>query len=101
MSALSRLDKEKGTLRILNVLGSENTRLSRGLQILLMKHEGVGRTAFYSSLDCLKELGLLEDYQDKHKKKKLTFSMLTSKGRDIAEKVEEIAELLSAEKDSE
>ena len=101
MSALSRLDKESGTLRILKVLSFQKTRLSRGLQILLLKHEGVGRTAFYSSLNCLKELGLLEDYREKHKKTKLTFSMLTSKGRAIAEKIEEIAEILTTEKDSE
>ena len=100
MSALSRLDKERGTLRILKVLSFQKTRLSRGLQILLMEHEGVGRTAFYRSLNCLKELGLLEDYQEKHKKTKLTFSRLTSKGRAIAEKIEEIAETLITEKDS-
>lgn len=101
MSALSRLDKERGTLRILKVLSFQKTRLSRGLLILLMEHEGVGRTAFYRSLNCLKELGLLEDYQEKHKKTKLTFSMLTSKGRAIAEKIEEIAETLTTEEDSE
>ena len=101
MSALSRLDEQKGTLRILKVLFFRTAPLSRGGLIKLMKQEGVGKTAFYRSLNCLKELGLLEDYQDKHKKKNLTFSMLTSKGRAIAEKVEEIAELLSTEKDSE
>ena len=101
MSALSRLDKEKGTLRILNRLNSPKAHISRGLLIMLMEHEGVGRTAFYRSLNCLKELGLLDDYQEKHNKTKLTYARLTSKGIAIAEKIEEIAEILTKENDSE
>ena len=98
MSALSRLDKEKGTLRILKVLFFRTALLSRGGLIMLMEHEGVGRTAFYRSLNCLKELGLLEDYQEKYNKKKLTSSRLTSKGMAIAEKIKEIEEILTTEK---
>ncbi len=101
MSALSRLDEQKGTLRILKVLFFRTAPLSRGGLIMLMKHEGVGRTAFYRSLNCLKELGLLGEYQEKHKKKKITSSRLTSKGMAIAEKIKEIEEILTTEKDSE
>ena len=59
-----------------------------------MKSEGLGRTAFYRSLDCLKELGLVEDVPGDAYLGKGVFTKLSPRGFVVAEKLREFQQLL-------
>lgn len=93
MQALSRLDEEKGTLRLLDRLFYPGKDPNRLTLIKMLEEDGVARTAFYSSLNCLKELGLVEDTSGDSGKGK--YAKLTRKGLNVAEKVREIALILT------
>ncbi len=57
--AISRLDDGKATLRILIELLKGAELASRGQLEEALRRNGVGRSAFYSSLNVLFELGLI------------------------------------------
>ena len=58
-NVLCRLDDEKASLRILYVLHGGWCQASRGQLEDRLSGNGVGRSAFYSSLKVLHELGLI------------------------------------------
>jgi DNA-binding MarR family transcriptional regulator len=94
MDAFARLDEEKGALRILNFLYFPLGLIQRQLLINAMKGMGVGRTAFYRSLDCLKELGLVEEVPGDADLGKGVFTKLSPRGYVVAEKLREFQQLL-------
>ena len=95
MNVLSRLDEEKGTLRLLDHLFYPGKDVNRVTLIKLLEGDGVARTAFYSSFKCLKELGLVEDVPEDTRGK---HAKLTRRGVDVAEKVREMAMILANKK---
>ncbi len=82
---LCRLDDGKATLRILFILHNGAELASRGLLEAALDRSGVGRSAFYSSLDVLLELGLIFKVQKRVDGKNLVFTELSEKGKKIAE----------------
>jgi DNA-binding PadR family transcriptional regulator len=96
MNFLTRLDEEKGTLRLLDHLFYPGKDINRTNLIRLMEGDGVARTAFYPSLNCLKELGLVEDASGGSGRGK--YARLTRRGVDVAEKVRGMASILANKK---
>jgi len=68
--------------------------MNRQTLIQALEKSGVARTAFYASLNCLKEMGLVEDRARERGREKI--AVLTEKGRDVAIKVREITMILEA-----
>ena len=61
--------------------------------IKLASEEGVGRTAFYSSLEKLKELGLVEVLTSRGERGTMVESRLTERGKKVARLLSEIEEI--------
>ena len=58
------LDEEKATLRLVEILAWNQMPITRLNFISQCKKRKIGTTAFYSSLEALKKLGLVEDVKD-------------------------------------
>ena len=87
------LDDGKATLRILNTLHGEGTFFSRGQLEKTLYRCGVGRSAFYSSLKVLQELGLIFEVRKRVKGKNLLFTKLTEKGELVVKAIDELYSL--------
>ena len=83
-----RLDDGKATLRILKTLFGDGTSASRGQLEKTLDHYGVGRSAFYSSLKVLKELGLIVEVRKRVGDKNLVLTELTEEGVKLDEATE-------------
>ena len=91
------LDDGKATLRILNTLHGEGTYVSRGQLEETLDMSGVGRSAFYSSLKVLKELGLIFEVRKRVDGKNLLFTELTKKGDKIVNAIDELYTVIEQE----
>lgn len=69
MSGIGSLDEEKGALRILLYLAYSQGSDDRRRMIEDLSSKDVGRTAFYSSLEALKDLNLVEEAKVSREKK--------------------------------
>ena len=87
------LDGEKAALRLLLVLAYSQIPFPRLEFIKHAKEVGVGRTAFYSSLDKLKGLGLVEDLTGRGERGTVVESRLTERGEKVARLLSEIEEI--------
>lgn len=87
---LAIFEKNTATLRILILLYHGYNSKSRTELTQATKQLGIGNTAFYRSLNALKQLDLVYD----KKKGKTTITNLTEKGEEIAKQVSTIVELL-------
>ena len=87
---LCRLDDEKASLRILYVLYEGWDQASRGHLEDKLSGNGVGRSAFYSSLKVLGELGLIVEVRKRVDGKNLLFTELTEKGDMIVKAIDEL-----------
>jgi hypothetical protein len=58
-SKFTRLDEEKGTLRILLTLQETQSQITKTQLIESLQKVGLGRSGFYSSYNTLKEIGLI------------------------------------------
>lgn len=85
-----RLDDGKATLRILYQFNIGAHLASRGQLEAELGKMGVGRTAFYSSIDVLLELGLIVEERRRVDGKNLLFTKLTEKGEKISEAIDEL-----------
>ena len=94
---LCRLDDGKATLRILYMLYIGAGLASRGELEEVLGRSGVGRTAFYSSLDILGELGLIVRERERVDGKNLVRTKLTEKGIEIAEATMEYYKVIEQE----
>jgi DNA-binding PadR family transcriptional regulator len=94
---IRRLDEEKATLRLILILAYDMVPLTRLEFIEKAEEELVGRTAFYSSLRALKELGFIEETQDTKEGKRVIHTELTEKGIAVARLIWDIENLLGDE----
>ena len=94
---LCRLDDGKATLRILIELINGAELASRGVLEALLAESGVGRSALYSSLKVLGELGLIFEVRKRVRDKNLVFTELTEKGKNIAEAIDELYAIIEEE----
>jgi DNA-binding MarR family transcriptional regulator len=62
-----------------------------------LKRTGAGRTAYYSSLKILDELGLIVRKRKRVRDKNLVFTELTEKGKNIAEAIDELYAIIEEE----
>ena len=85
MSDLGAFDDEKATIRMILILGLQQGADSREMFIEVLKKHGVGRTAFYSSLEALEELALVESRDVVVNGKRTRETVLTDKGMRVAE----------------
>ena len=60
-SKFTRLDEEKGTLRILLTLLETQPPITKTQLIESLHKTGLGRSGFYSSFNTLKDLGLITE----------------------------------------
>ena len=95
--AFNRLDDGKATLRILYMLHIGGHMASRGVLEASLAESGVGRSAFYSSLKVLGELGLIVEERKRVDGKNLVFTDLTEKGGNIAEAIVELYTVMEQE----
>jgi DNA-binding MarR family transcriptional regulator len=95
LSTFGRLDKEKGSLRLLITILYNIGPVTKGELRGILRRQEVGGTAFESSLDTLKDLGLVKDKNETNEGKRVIFSYLTEKGHIIAEKLIEIQKILN------
>ncbi len=84
------LDDGKATLRILYSLHGGWEQASRGQLEEKLDRNGVGRSAFYSSLKVLHELGLIFETRKRVDGKNLLFTELTEKGDKIVKAINEL-----------
>lgn len=89
------LDVEKASLRLIVLLAWNQLPITRLDFISDCKKEKIGKTAFYSSLEPLKSLGLLEEKQDNVDGRRVITTFLTDKGYLIASKIIEIENMLN------
>ena len=85
-----RLDEGKATFRILIELLYGAELASRGQLEETLDRCGVGRSAFYSSLKVLQELGLIFEERKRVDGKNLLFTELTEKGDKIVKAIDEL-----------
>ena len=96
-NAFNRLDDGKATLRILIMLISGLELASRGQLEAALDRSGVGRSAFYSSLKVLSELGLIFEVRKRVNCKNLLFTELTEKGVKVVKAIDELYSLFEQE----
>ena len=60
-SKFTRLDEEKGTLRILLILLETQPPITKTQLIESLRKTGLGRSGFYSSYNTLKDIGLITE----------------------------------------
>jgi predicted transcriptional regulator len=65
-SKFTRLDEEKGTLRILLTLLKTQSHITKTQLIESLNKTGLGRSGFYSSYNTLKEIGLITEETGKN-----------------------------------
>ena len=65
-SKFTRLDEEKGTLRILLTLQEMQSQITKTQLIESLQEAGLGRSGFYSSYNTLKEIGLIKEEAGKN-----------------------------------
>ena len=95
--AFSRLDEGKASLRILIELFNGAELASRGQLEAALGSSGVGRSAFYSSLGVLCELGLIFEVRKRVGGKNLVFTELTEKGDKVVKAIDELYLLFEQE----
>ena len=95
--AISRLDDGKATFRILIELLNGAGLASRGQLEEVLRSNGVGRSAFYSSLNVLFELGLIFEVRKRVDGKNLLFTELTEKGDKVVNVIDELLSLFEQE----
>ncbi len=86
--AFSRLDEGKASLRLLIELFNGAELASRGELEAVIAESGVGRSAFYSSLGVLSELGLIFEVRKRVGGKSLVFTELTEKGDKVVKVID-------------
>ena len=94
MSDLDRFDDEKATIRMIQILALQQGADSREMFIADLKKHGVGRTAFYSSLEALEGLALVESRDVVVNGKRTRETVLTDKGMRVAEVLTKLEEHL-------
>jgi len=94
-SRFAKFDNERGSLRLLHILGNRTPPMSRTTFLEIAVMMGVGKSAFYSSKNTLVELGLIEEKWIKIAGVSVKGTELTSKGEFIAKKISELASDLS------
>jgi len=94
MTDFSRLDEDTATLRILLNLSHIMGSTSRSQLIRELAKEGVGRSALFSSLKTLRDLGLIVDEKILRGNRKAVGTRLTSKGLEIAEIINQLVNVL-------
>ena len=95
--AFNRLDDGKATLRLLYMLYGECALASRGELEEILSRNGVGRSAFYSSLNDLRELGFIVEVRKRVRDKNLVLTELTEKGEKIVKVIDEIHTVIEQE----
>ena len=95
--AFNRFDDCKASLRILIELYSGAGLASRGQFEEALDTSGVGRSAFYSSLKVLSELGLIFEVRKRVNGKNLLFTELTEKGVKVVKAIDELYSLFEQE----
>ena len=95
--AFSRLDEGKASLRLLIELLNGAEIASRGQLEAALGSSGVGRSAFYSSLGVLSELGLIFEVRKRVVGKNLLFTELTEKGDKVVKSIDELYSLFEQE----
>ena len=84
-SKFTRLDEEKGTLRILLTLQETQSQISKTQLIESLQEAGLGRSGFYSSYNTLKEIGLVNEETGKNREgRRILLPSLSSLGNVIA-----------------
>ena len=94
-SLFAKLDNERGSLRLLHILRNRIPPMSRSTFLKIAGREGVGKSAFYSSIQTLGELGLIEEKRVRLGEASVVVTDLTSTGASIAKKVSELFSDLS------
>jgi len=89
-SHFAKLDNERGSLRLLHILGNRTPPMSRTLFLEFAERTGVGKSAFYSSIQTLAELGLIEEKRVKRGDVTVKETKLTPRGVSIAKKISEL-----------
>ncbi len=96
-SRFAKLDKARGSLRLLHILGNRIPPMSRSTFLKFAERSGVGKSAFYSSIRALRELGLIEEKRVRNGGVSLKVTELTPRGVSVAKRVSELLSDLSNE----
>ena len=84
-SKFTRLDEEKGTLRILLTLLETQPQITKTQLIESLHKAGLGRSGFYSSYNTLKEIGLITEETGKNPEgRRILLPSLSGMGKVIA-----------------
>jgi len=84
-SKFTRLDEEKGTLRILLTLQETQSQITKTQLIASLQKAGLGRSGFYSSYNALKEIGLITEETGKNREgRRILIPSLSGMGKVIA-----------------
>ena len=89
-SRFTKLDNARGSLLLLHILRNRIPPMSRTTFLELAERSEVGKSAFYSSIHILDELGLIEEKRVRMGGASVKVTELTSRGVSIAEKVSEL-----------
>lgn len=95
--AFNRLDDCKASLRILMMLFNGAGLASRGQLEAVLDRSGVGRSALYSSLRALSELGLILEVRGRVGGKNLLFTELTERGIKVVKAIDELNTIIEEE----
>ncbi len=94
-SRFAKLDNERGSLRLLHILGNRIPPMSRSTFLRFAEGRGVGKSAFYSSIRTLAELGLIDVKRVSMGGASVKVTELTSEGVSVTKKISELFSDLS------
>jgi hypothetical protein len=89
-SRFAKLDNERGSLRLLYILGNRIPPMSRSTFQGFAEKSGVGKSAFYSSIRVLLELELIEENRIRMSGRSVKVTKLTPRGVSVTRKVSDL-----------
>jgi DNA-binding PadR family transcriptional regulator len=98
-SRFAKLDNERGSLRLLRILGNRIPPMSRSIFLEFAEWSGVGKSAFYSSIHALAELGLIEEKRVRLGGVSVKVTELTPRGVSVVRKVDGLLSVLDTQDD--
>ena len=95
-SQFNNLDHERGTLRLLLILYLSEEELTRNVLREKLQEHGVGKTAFYSSLNTCLSLNLITEKRIQQDNVSIKTTQLTEKGTNIAQTIKQLHDQLES-----
>ena len=94
--AFNAVDELKASLRLMStILEEESNKINRLTLWARLSDQGVTQNQMYTAIKTLIQIGLIEETLSKKGKKRITYTNLTPKGRQVAQLAQKIKQTLT------